>query len=231
MSIAPRRGYSLKDSPAAYRQALDRVSGQPPTIEGFVRWLLSFSFTSTASFSEKNWKAFQWESFAFAYPNGFPTMYGRAIRSIPSKTDLTDMQQWVGNLWGNLEKGEAVIIESNNWLAELYAEDDQIVGFASPRMSSWLESFKFEVFQVLTAKDLDGRFRFCKRETCRRPFLSVKRQGFCSASCSQHHRTALYRTKNREQFREKRREYYAKKQREQTGLPNLRIQTRKGTQP
>jgi hypothetical protein len=231
MSIAQHRGYSLKDSPAAYRQALDRVSGRPSTIEGFAHWLLSFSVTSNASFSAKNWKDFQWEGFVFAYPDGFPTMDGEAIRSLPSKTDLIQMQNWAGSLWKHLEKGERVYIESNRWLAELHAEHDRIVGFASPRMSSWSESFKFEAFQVLTAKDLDGRFRFCKREKCRRPFLSIKRQTFCSISCSQHHRTSLYRTKNREQFREKRREYYKKKTRERTGLPNLRIQTSKGGRP
>lgn len=231
MSIAPHKIYPLEDSPPDYRKALTRVGGPPSRVDSFARWLLSFSFKNTESFSQKDWKDLRWESFAFAHPDGFPTMDGEAIRSLPSKTDLVQMQKWAGSLWENIEKGERVYIESNYWLAELHAEDDRIVGFASPRMSSWSESFKFEAFQVLTAKGLDGRFRFCKREKCRRPFLSIKRQAFCSVSCSQHHRTSLYRSKNREQFREKRREYYKKKQRERTGSPNLRIQTRKGGRP
>lgn len=230
MSIAPYRGYSLKDSPVAYRQALDRIAGRPSKVEGFARWLLHFCFIETAGYSKKDWTDFQWDSFVFAHPDGFPTMYGKAIRELPSREELAGMQQWVRNLWRNLQDGEKAHIKHDFWLAELHAENDRIVGFASPRMSSWSESFKFETFQVLTAKDLDGRFRFCKNEKCRRPFLSIKRQAYCSVSCSQHHRTSLYRTKNREQFREKRREYYAKKQRERTGLPNLRIQTRKGVQ-
>lgn len=231
MSIAPRRTYSLEDSPVAYKKALERISKWPSAIEGFAQWLLNFSFKGTESLSQKDWKNLQWEGFVFAYPYGFPTMYGRAMRSPPSITDLIEMQRWVGSLWNNLQKGEMSYIESNNWVAELYAENDRIVGFARPVSSSWQESFKLELFQVITAKDLNGRFRFCKSELCLRPFLSIKRQIFCSPACSQYHRTTSYRSKNRERFREKRREYYKKIQRARTGSPNLRIQTRKGVGP
>lgn len=258
MSIAPHRGYSLKDSPAAYRQALDRVSGRPPTVKAFARWLLSFSFKDMESFSQKNWEDLQWEGAAFffggKYPQQepppkattqrqqnvakvaaamvvqkYPWMRGFDIDPIPSKTDLIELRDWLGSLWGDLQKDGGKWIASSGWMAHLSVnKNGALDGFSSPQASSWLERFRYRTYEILAATEVGKRFRFCKRETCRRPFLSIKRQTFCSVSCSQHHRTFLYRTKNREQFREKRRAYYKKKQREKTGSPNLRIQTRKG---
>ncbi|MGH9427759.1 MAG: hypothetical protein ACRD2L_15830 [Terriglobia bacterium] len=255
MSIVPHRTYSLADSPPEYRKALHRVAGQPSALTNVARWLLEFTFRETAGLSQNDWKELQWEGAAFFYREEYlqqkpppkaatkgrqkvvaalvvqkyPWMRGYEIDPLPPKTNLIELQDWLRSLWDGLEKDGAVWITSSGWVARLFIKKNRtLVGLASPQASSWLERFKFRTYEILTATEVGKRIRFCKSEKCRRPFLSVKRQAFCSASCSQRHRTVLYRTKNREQFRIKRREYYAKKQREQTGLPNLRIQTRKG---
>jgi len=248
-------GLFQMDLPPDYRKALDRVSGRTSTIENVARWLLNLSFKSTESFSQKDWKDLQWEGAAFFYGEEYPRQkppprainkkvqkvvaalmaqkypwtLGTEIDPLPSKSDLTELQNWLRSLWHGLANDGAAWITTSGWMAHLSVKDDgTLIGFSSPQASSWSQRFKYRAYGVLKATDVVNRFRFCKSDKCRRPFLSIKRQAYCSASCSQRHRTSLYRSKNREQFRVKRREYYAKKQRERTGLPNLRIQTRKG---
>jgi hypothetical protein len=217
MSIALGEKYSEKDYPLEYKQAVTRVWGRLPSVENAAHWLLSFSFADTVNLSATKWYRLRWECVAFACPTGFPT---REV-FIPLRPHLKQIQRWVRKVWEKLGKDEVVEISGGirhgYWRGDLYTENDRIVGFSRPQSHSpSYNDFEILTFQVLASPDLDGKFRFCKRDKCRRPFLAIKRQAFCSASCSQHHRTSLYRTRNREQFREKRREYYARKQRERT---------------
>lgn len=254
MSIAPHKTHSRGDPSPAYKDALARVGGQPSRIENMARWILNFSFKPTESFSHKDWKDLQWEGAAFFYGEEFPRRkpqkaknatvqkvaaalvaqkypwtLGFEIDPLPSKGDLAELQNWLRSLWHDLQQDGAVWITTSGWVAQLSVKNDgALVGVSSPQASSWSQRFKYRAYGVLTATDVVNRIRFCKNEKCRRPFLSIKRQAFCSPSCSQRHRTSLFRAKNREKFRAQRREYYKKKQRERTGSPNLRIQTKKG---
>jgi hypothetical protein len=244
----------MLDAPLAYREALIRVAGRDPSFTHVAGWLIALTFKDIAGLSEQTRQSLQQEGAAFFYGKRYqpplpstattdvrhklaialterdhPEWRGHFLNPLPSASDLAQFQNWLRGLWDGLKTGEEGWIVTSGWMGRLSVKKNGALdGVSSPQTTSWLQRFQLKTYEALMAPEVRKHFRFCKSNVCRRPFLSIKRQAFCSVSCSQRHRTTLYRAKNRELFRQKRREYYLKKQREQSGNPNLRVQRRKG---
>ena len=220
-----------------YKVTVARMAAGESKFTGavYARWLLSFSKKRLEGSSPKAWREVQTEALVFRCGGRSHENLQDAetvcVRPLPSPAQVTQAQQFLQTLIERLQKGKRVDIKTDNWIGTVQQVKGRLWLWSNPLQLPWLDAFKMRVYETLTDPKVKSHFRFCLNEGCGRPFLASKRQVYCSTSCSQHHRTLLYRNKDRARFNEKRREYYEKKQREITGLPNLRIQTRKGTKP
>jgi hypothetical protein len=72
------------------------------------------------------------------------------------------------------------------------------------RANSHLEQFKALAYDALR----EARFKFRLCPECKRPFVPIRRQGYCSSRCSQAVRTRKWRKAHPEKNREIRRHQY-----------------------
>jgi uncharacterized Zn finger protein (UPF0148 family) len=70
--------------------------------------------------------------------------------------------------------------------------------------NSRVEQFKALAYDAFR----DARFKFRRCPECKRPFVSVRRQAYCSSRCSQAVRTRKWRKAHPEKNREIRRQQY-----------------------
>ena len=72
------------------------------------------------------------------------------------------------------------------------------------RQQKLVEQFKALAYDAFR----DARFRFRLCPECRRPFVPVRRQSYCSSACSQAQRTRKWRSTHRDKVRKMRRDQY-----------------------
>ena len=133
------------------------------------------------------------------------------MRSLPQPTDktpnvLTGRQAWSAQLW--LKAGLDLLSRGEKWnfMPQVTYELDAHGGLFWTRMrsNSRLEQFKALAYDAFR----DARFKFRLCPECKRPFVPVRRQAYCSAGCSQAVRTRKWRRAHPEKNREIRRLQY-----------------------
>lgn len=206
------------DQEKAYERVMGKLSLRKPR-EHMVRWLIDFSFRNLSSLSQQKWRDAQWAALAFAKRGG---IWSVKIMQLPTKRDLIALQNWLISLWTNLAKGSvhSVDIEVKDWRGMLTAPHGMLHGQVRTAHLPWLSAFKYEVYESLTTPDVQAHVRFCLNTKCQHAFFADhKRQTYCSSSCSQSHRTRLWREKNREKFRATRKAAYKRKMESMLGQP------------
>jgi hypothetical protein len=186
--------------------------------EARLRWLLDFGNLDPDSLTAAQRSAALQEARAFVFLQGVdPALRGR-MRSLPPPTDattnvLTRDETWSAQTW--LKKGLELLSRSEKWkfAPDVEYELDAYRDLFWARMSatSRLQLFKALAYDAFR----HARLKFRRCPECKRPFVPVRRQRYCSSRCSQAVRTRKWRQKNPEKNREMRRQQY---QRAKLGL-------------
>jgi len=185
-----------------------RVGVDPETR---LRWLLGFGKLDPVSLTAAQRAAMLQEARAFVMLQEIdPALRGR-MRSWPPPIDatpnvLTRDEAWSAQLW--LKNGLDLLSRSEKWnfKPRVEYELDAYKGrlWTRLRANSHLEQFKALAYDALH----DARFKFRLCPECKRPFVPVRRQGYCSARCSQALRTRKWRKAHPERNRTIRRQQY-----------------------
>ena len=188
-----------------------RVGVEDP--ETGLRWLLGFGNLDSASLGVEQSAAVIQEARAFAILQQLdPALKGK-IRSWPQPTDatpnvLTKTEVWAVQRW--LKQGLELLRRSEKWnfKPRVEYELDASAGLFWARMksNSRVEQFKALAYDTFR----DARFKFRRCPECKRPFVPVRRQTYCSARCSQALRTRKWRKAHPEKNRAIRRNQYQK---------------------
>jgi hypothetical protein len=191
----------------------DRVGVEP---EARLRWLLSFGNLVPASLTDEQRAAVRQEARAFLILQEIdPPIRGR-MRYWPAPVDttpdvLTDREIWQVQRW--LKRGLVLLGRAEKWnfSPRVRYELDAYRGLLWTRLkaTSRLELLKALAYEAF--RDARFRFRLCPR--CRRAFVPIRRQKYCSARCSQAVRTRKWRKANPEKNRAIRRAQYRKSMR------------------
>jgi hypothetical protein len=195
-----------------------RVGAEP---EARLRWLLDFGNLDSAALSAPQHAAVIQEARAFVVLQQLDPALRRTMRSWPEPTDatpnvLTEAEVWSVQRW--LKQGLELLRRSEKWnfKPRVEYELDAHGGLFWARMtaSSRLEQFKALAYDTFR----DARFKFRRCPECKRPFVPVRRQAYCSARCSQAVRTRKWRQANPEKNREIRRRQYQRSKAAELGL-------------
>jgi hypothetical protein len=188
----------------------DRVGIEP---EARLRWLLNFGNLERESLTSEQRAAVRQEARAFAILQEIdPAIRGR-MRYWPAPAEatrdaLTDDEIWRAQQW--LKRGLDLLGRSEKWnfTPRVKYELDAYRGmlWTRTRATSRLELFKALAYEAF--RDARLRFRLCPH--CRRAFVPIRRQVYCSGRCSQAVRTRKWRQANPEKNREIRRAQYRK---------------------
>jgi hypothetical protein len=181
--------------------------------EARLRWLLGFGNLDSASLGVEKSAAVIQEARAFAILQQLdPALRGK-IRSWPQPTDatpkvLTKAEVWAAQRW--LKQGLELLRRSEKWnfKPRVEYELDAPAGLFWARMKSKSRVEQFKALAYDTFRDARFKFRRCLE--CRRPFVPVRRQRYCSARCSQALRTRKWRKAHPEKNRAIRRNQYQK---------------------
>ena len=185
-----------------------RVGVEP---EARLRWLLGFGNLDPDSLTAVQRATVLQESRAFVVLQEIDPALRRTMRSWPQPTDatpnvLTGGEAWSAQLW--LRQGLDLLSRSKKWNFKPHVEYelDASAGLFWTRMrsNSRIEQFKALAYDALR----DARFKFRLCPECRRPFVPVRRQRYCSSRCSQAVRTRKWRKAHPEKNREIRRQQY-----------------------
>jgi hypothetical protein len=178
-----------------------------------LRWLLRFGNLERAALTVDQRNAIRQEALAFAiFQELDPALRGR-LRSLPppdpaAPNTLDDAEVWRAQLW--LKRGLKMLGRAEKWnfAPRVKYELDAHRGLLWTRLKadSRLEQFKALTFEVF--RDARFKFRLCPR--CRRAFVPIRRQAYCSARCSQTVRTRKWRKAHPEKNRAIRRSQYRK---------------------
>ena len=172
-----------------------------------LRWLLDFGNLGPDSVSAEQRASAVQEAGAFMMIQEADPAFRLRLRSWPPPVDaLTEAEVWSAQQW--LKKGLDRLGQGEKWnfTPRVSYELDAHVGllWARLRANSRLEQFKALAYDALR----DARFNFRICPECRRPFVPVRRQAYCSARCSQAVRTRKWRAAHPEKNREIRRQQY-----------------------
>ena len=185
-----------------------RVGVEP---EARLRWLLLFGNLDRASLTAAQRAAVLQEARAFVVLQEVDPALRRTMGSWPEPTDatpnvLTRREAWSAQRW--LKQGLDLLRRSEKWnfKPRVEYELDASGGLFWTRMTanSRLEQFKALAYEAFR----DARFKFRRCPECKRPFVPVRRQAYCSARCSQAVRTRKWRQAHPEKNREIRRQQY-----------------------
>jgi hypothetical protein len=199
-----------------------RVGIEP---EDRLRWLLQFGHLDSKQVGSQQRGAIRQEARAFAALQKIDPALRSRIAYFPPPTDaaqngLTDAQIWKAQKW--LKEGLDRLRQKEIWrfVPKICYEVDAPKGILWVRLeaNSALEEFKALAYDAL--REARIKFRLCP--VCRKPFVPVRRQRYCSVSCSQKVRTRKWRHRHPEKNRELRRRYYREKVTAQRKLSNLR---------
>ena len=179
--------------------------------EARLRWLLGFGNLDPVSLTVMQRAAVLQEARAFVVLQELDPALRERVRSLPQPTDktpnvLTGRQAWSAQLW--LKAGLDLLSRGEKWnfMPQVTYELDAHGGLFWTRMrsNSRLEQFKALAYDAFR----DARFKFRLCPECKRPFVPVRRQAYCSARCSQAVRTRKWRKAHPEKNREIRRLQY-----------------------
>jgi hypothetical protein len=185
-----------------------RVGVEP---EARLRWLLDFGDLDPVSLTAAQRAEVIQEARAFMVLQDVDPPLRRQMRSYPPPTDatpkvLTGDEAWSAQRW--LKQGLDLLRRSEKWnfKPRIEYELDAHGGLFWARMkaSSRLEQFKALAYDAFR----DARFKFRRCPECKRPFVPVRRQAYCSSRCSQAVRTRKWRKAHPEKNREIRRQQY-----------------------
>jgi hypothetical protein len=181
--------------------------------EARLRWLVNFGNLAPASLTEEQRAAVRQEARAFAILQEIdPAIRGR-MRSWPAPADttpdvLTDAEIWQAQRW--LKRGLDLLGRAEKWnfAPHVRYELDAYKGLLWARLkaTSRLELLKALAYQAFR----DARFRFRLCPHCKRAFVPIRRQAYCSARCSQAVRTRKWRQAHPDKNRAIRRAQYRK---------------------
>jgi hypothetical protein len=182
------------------------------TADARARWLLTFArreplydTRQLAVSSEADALALRWEAIAFAKGTGQFTL---GPDDLPSWAALTTARHRVWTvILAELRHGRQAEVEARWRGALAIRTDGRITGSPLTGELPFLDAFLVQAFETLAGLARAKRgLRFCLK--CKGPFVARGRQLYDSATCSQSHRTALYRSRHREEFRAYRRAHY-----------------------
>jgi hypothetical protein len=185
-----------------------RVGLEP---EHRLRWLLDFGRLEPGSLTDAQRLAVVQEARAFVIVQEMDPTRRSRMRSWPPPTDaapnaLTPDETWSAQKW--LRKGLDLLSQSQKWnfsprvKYELDAYRDLF--WARMKATSGLQLFKALAYDAFR----EARFKFRRCPECKRPFVPVRRQRYCSSRCSQAVRTRKWRKAHHEKNREIRRLQY-----------------------
>lgn len=92
-------------------------------------------------------------------------------------------------------------VELSKWTGQLAHRKGRLVVGAELSEAPWLDAFWWRVYATLAA--VQDRTRFCRRASCRLPFLAVKRQSYC-LGC----RNRAYYERHKDEILKRRRRAY-----------------------
>jgi hypothetical protein len=193
-----------------------RVGIEP---EDRVRWLLAFAKLEPSRLTDAQRNTTRQEARAFVALQRSDVRLRRAMHLFPPPTDaaqsvLSDAGVWKAQKW--LKRGIESLRASEKWTFssriryELNASKGLL--FGAIEGASRLGLFRALVYEVF--REVRSKIRFCSH--CSRAFLPVRRQRYCSQSCSQTVRTRKWRKKHPEKNRALRRAQYRRSQEKRT---------------
>jgi hypothetical protein len=200
------------------RKVRERVGTEP---EARLRWLLQFGNLEPDALTVEQRAAIVQEARVFVFIQGIDPALRGLMRAWPLPTDetpdvLTNNEVWLAQLW--LKRGLGLLRRGEKWnfVPRVKYELDARKTLLWVRLTanSHLEQFKALAYDAF--RDARLRFRLCPE--CRQPFVPVRRQGYCSAHCSQAVRTRKWRKAHPEKNREIRRRQYKKEIAAKLGL-------------
>jgi hypothetical protein len=175
-----------------------------------LRWLLDFGNLDSTSLSAEQRAAVVQEARAFVILQQLDPVIRERMRSW-SRTDaapdvLRNAEVWSAQRW--LKQGLDLLRRSEKWnfkpRVEYQLDAHGDLFWARMTANSRLEQFKALAYDTFR----DARFKFRRCPECKRPFVPVRRQAYCSAGCSQAVRTRKWRQAHPEKNREIRRQQY-----------------------
>ena len=192
--------------PPELRRAQKRLGA---TIQARGKWLLVFArgerpLGSGRSSARTEHDRLRWEALAFAMGR-YPTPARKP--ALPLSRELEQAESRVRTtILNELRDGGEAHVEAR-WRGRLWMFEGSVYGDPVTEGLPFLDAFMLQAFAVLSSLILERRrLRFCPR--CRQPFVATRRQRYDTASCSQAHRTTLYRERHRDKLRAYRRRYY-----------------------
>ena len=194
----------------ASNNAWDRVGIEP---EARLRWLLSFGNLVPASLTDEQRAAVRQEARTFATLQEIDPAIRGQMRSWPAPVDatpdvLTHEEIWKAQRW--LKRGLDLLGRNEKWefTPRVKYEIDAYRGLLWTRLkaTSRLELLKALVYEAFR----DARFRFRLCPHCKRAFVPIRRQAYCSSRCSQTVRTRKWRKAHPDKNRSIRRAQYRK---------------------
>jgi hypothetical protein len=178
--------------------------------EARLRWLLDFGNLDSASLSAEQRAAVIQEARAFVILQQLdPAIRGRMRSWSPADAApdvLSDAEVWSVQRW--LKQGLDLLRRNQKWSfrPRVTYELDAHGGLFWTRMRSSPHREQFKALAYDAFRDARFKFRLCPE--CKRPFVPVRRQAYCSARCSQAVRTRKWRKAHPEKNREIRRLQY-----------------------
>jgi hypothetical protein len=192
----------------ASSEVWSRVGFDP---EARLRWLLDFGSLKPASLTDAKRSAAVDEVRAFVMLQQVEPAVRDVLRSSPAPKDatpnlMTRDEAWSAQRW--LKQGLELLSRSQKWsfVPRITYELDAYKGmfWARMRAASRLALFKALAYDALR----EARYKFRRCLECKRPFVPVRRQRYCSPRCSQALRTRTWRKAHPEKNREIRRLQY-----------------------
>jgi hypothetical protein len=188
-------------------EAYTRVGLLP---EQRVRWVLYFGSLDAAELGARERATTVQDARTFMLIQETDPGFRPRLRSwVPLRDDtpgvLTKREVWKAQRW--LRDGLELLRRGEKWgfVPQIRYEMDAHYGFwAHSRADSPFQLFKALVYDALR----DARFSVRLCPECKRPFVPVRRQAYCSAGCSQAVRTRKWRKAHPEKNRAIRRQQY-----------------------
>ena len=181
--------------------------------EARLRWLLRFGNLAPTSLTDKQRCAVSQEVKAFVTLQEIDPAIRERMPSFPPPVDasprvFTEAEIWRAHRW--IRKGLELLSRSEKWnfAPRVTYELDAHNGMLWARFSAQTPMEKFKALAYEAFRDARFKFRICSN--CKHAFVPVKRQAYCSASCSQSTRTRKWRKAHVEKNRAIRRAQYRK---------------------
>jgi hypothetical protein len=203
-----RRRFSSPSSRRASNNAYARVGIEP---EARLRWLLDFGNLAPDMLTAEQRTVAVQEARTFVFLQEIdPALRGLMRSWLPLVDEtpgvLTNTEVWSAQLW--LKRGLGLLRGGKKWnfTPHVNYEIDVHKARLWVRLTAKSHHEKFKAMAYDVFREARFRFRVCPE--CRRPFVPVRRQAYCSAHCSQAVRTRKWRKAHPEKNREKRRQQY-----------------------